>query len=593
MAQGHISLSRGPVFTEPHLTLYFDGSARQQVGGVGVILIDPSGDHVKYMVHLEFKATNNMAEYEALIFGLSAALYLGIHQLLVKGDSQLIIKQVRGECSYNEPRLAAYLLHVRKLEKDFTALELQHVPRADNSTADDLSVKASTWAPVPEGVFERRLLRPTAQPAELGEGGETSTSKLAVLVASQNPPKTMCATGGPASPLASQPISQSGPDAWISEIRDYLKENILLEYHVSAERIVRLAKRYAVVEGGLYRRGANDIYMWCITQEEGHELLMEIHGGECGSHSSSRTLVGKAFRHGFYWPTALQDAAEMVKSCKACQFHAKQIHTPAQTLQMIPPSWPFAVWGVDILGPFPRAVGGYRYLFVTIDKFTKWPEATPMVNITQGATVAFLKSIVCRFGVPNHIITNNGTQFTSRIFQEYCEGIDTQLCFASVAHPRINGQVERANAEILRGLKTRTYNYLKKHGPNWVSELPSVLWGNRTTPSRATGETPLFLVYGAEACLPLEIIMGSPWVQAFDESMQGQLWREDMNFIDERRWQAAIRNAWYNQALRRYHQRFVHSRELRVGDLVLRRVLNREGPLPNPWNIEHLRKFFP
>jgi hypothetical protein len=72
--------------------------------------------------------------------------------------------------------------------------------------------------------------------------------------------------------------------------------------------------------------------------------------------------------------------------------------------------------GVDILGPFPRAVGGYRYLFVAIDKFTKWPEATPVVNITQGAAVAFLKSIVCRFGVPNRIITDNGTQFTSRIF---------------------------------------------------------------------------------------------------------------------------------------------------------------------------------
>jgi hypothetical protein len=157
---------------------------------------------------------------------------------------------------------------------------------------------------------------------------------------------------------------------------------------------------------------------------------------------------------------------------------------------------------------------------------------------------------------------------------------------------------------------------LKKHGANWVSELPSVLWGNRTTPSRATGQTPIFLVYGAEACLPPEIIMGSPWVQAFDESMQEQLRHEDVDFINERRWQAAIRNARYNQALRRYHQRFVHSRELRVRDLVLRRVLNREGlhklspswegpfnmteicrlgcvrlattegvPLPNPWSI--------
>jgi ribonuclease HI len=78
---------RAPVFTEPHWTLYFDGSARQQGGGAGVVLIDPSGDQVKYMVHLEFKATNNMAEYETLIFGLTAALFLGIRQVLVKGDS--------------------------------------------------------------------------------------------------------------------------------------------------------------------------------------------------------------------------------------------------------------------------------------------------------------------------------------------------------------------------------------------------------------------------------------------------------------------------------------------------------------------------
>jgi hypothetical protein len=79
--------------------------------------------------------------------------------------------------------------------------------------------------------------------------------------------------------------------------------------------------------------------------------------------------------------------------------------------------------GVDILGLFPRAVGGYQYLFAAIDKFTKWPEATPVVSITQNTVVAFLKSIVYRFEVPSRIITDNGTQFTSRIFQEYCEGI--------------------------------------------------------------------------------------------------------------------------------------------------------------------------
>jgi hypothetical protein len=89
-----------------------------------------------------------------------------------------------------------------------------------------------------------------------------------------------------------------------------------------------VAKRYTLVEGGLYWCGANDVLMWCITQEDGCELLTEIHGGECSNHASSCMLVVKAFRYGFYWPTSLQDAIELVKRCEACQFHAKLIHTP-------------------------------------------------------------------------------------------------------------------------------------------------------------------------------------------------------------------------------------------------------------------------
>jgi ribonuclease HI len=327
-----------------------------------VVLIDSNGEQVKYMVLLDFEATNNMAEYEALIFGLTAALSLGVRQLLVKGDSQLIIKQVREECSCHKLQLAAYLIHVRKLEKDFDILEPQHIPREDNSAVDALSMRASTQASVPEGVFQRRLLKTSAQPAELGEGGQSSTSKLAVPATLHlwGLPRILCTFEGPEDLEEPHPNSQGGLDAWIAKIRDYLKDNILLEDHASAERIVRLAKRCAMVEGDLYRRGVSGILMQCITQEEGCNLLAKIHGGECKSHSSSRTLVRKAFRHGFYWLTALQDAAELVKSYKACQFHEKQIHTPAQALQMIPPSWPFTVWGLDILGPFPRAVGGYR-----------------------------------------------------------------------------------------------------------------------------------------------------------------------------------------------------------------------------------------
>jgi hypothetical protein len=79
-----------------------------------------------------------------------------------------------------------------------------------------------------------------------------------------------------------------------------------------------VAKRYTLIEGDLYWRGTNGVLMWCITWEDGGELLVEIHGGECDNHASSHTLVGKAFRYDFYWPTAFQDAVELVKKYEAC-----------------------------------------------------------------------------------------------------------------------------------------------------------------------------------------------------------------------------------------------------------------------------------
>jgi hypothetical protein len=171
-----------PAFTGPDWTLYFDGSWCKQGAGAGPLLLTPVGKQFKYMVNLEFKATNSMSEYEALIFGLTTALSLGVRKLLVKGDSHLIIKQVKGECCCNDPQLAAYLLHVRKLEKDFKVRAAPH-PLCGECTAHDLPTKSSTWTPVPDGVFERRLQQQTAWPAEPGKGGETSTSRLAVPAA--------------------------------------------------------------------------------------------------------------------------------------------------------------------------------------------------------------------------------------------------------------------------------------------------------------------------------------------------------------------------------------------------------------------------
>jgi hypothetical protein len=118
--------------------------------------------------------------------------------------------------------------------------------------------------------------------------------------------------------------------------------------------------------------------------------------------------VGNAFRQGFYWPTVVADASEIVRTYEGCQFYAHKSNLPAHVLQTIPVTWPFAVWGLDIVGPLRKAPGGYTHLLVAIDKFSKWVEVHPITNLRAEQAVTFFTDIVYRFGVPNSIITNTG-----------------------------------------------------------------------------------------------------------------------------------------------------------------------------------------
>jgi transposase InsO family protein len=151
-----------------------------------------------------------------------------------------------------------------------------------------------------------------------------------------------------------------------------------------------------------------------------------------------------------------------VRTCEGCQFYARKSNLPAHVLQTIPVTWPFAVWGLDIVGPLRKAPGGYTHLLVAIDKFSKWVEAHPITNLRAEQAVTFFTDIVYRFGVPNSIITDNGSQFTGRKFLEFCDKFHIRVDWAAVAHPQTNGQVERANGMILQGLKPRIFDWLNK-----------------------------------------------------------------------------------------------------------------------------------
>ena len=174
-------------------------------------------------------------------------------------------------------------------------------------------------------------------------------------------------------------------------------------------------------------------------------------------------------------------------------------------------------------------------MFVAIDKFTKFPEVITVRKVTAQSAIKFLKELVCRFGVPARIITDNNTQFMSHAFMQYVHALGRKISFASVAHPRSNGQAERANTKVMRGLKTRTFDTLHKHGRRWIDELSVVLWSLITTPNQATEQTPFSLVYGAEVVIPMELIYGSPRVLVYNEVAQDQHRRDDAELLEENR----------------------------------------------------------
>jgi hypothetical protein len=202
----------------------------------------------------------------------------------------------------------------------------------------------------------------------------------------------------------------------------------------------------------------------------------------------------------------------------------------------------------------------------------------PIASLTSAKAVEFIQDIIFRFGIPNSIITDLGSNLTSSEFFDFCEQKSIQIKYASVAHPRANGQVERANRMILEALRKKVFDKNEKFAGKWIRELPCVVWSLRTQPSRALhGNTPFFMVYGSEAVLPADLKFGAPRL-IFENIAEAEATRlEDVDILEEERLNTVIQSARYQQTLRRYHDKAIRHRSFAVGDLVLRQILMGEG----------------
>ncbi|XP_037492674.1 protein NYNRIN-like [Jatropha curcas] len=259
---------------------------------------------------------------------------------------------------------------------------------------------------------------------------------------------------------------ESEEEPWFMDILLYMKDGTFSDDATKEDRLVlrKMALKYVLADGELYRKAWNGMLLRCVDKKEGVEIMKKIHEGVCGTHLSGMSLAQKIMRQGHFW------------------------------VQM-------EAWGIDIIGKItPATSNGYQYILVAVDYFSKWIEAQSYKTLTAKQVARFIEqNIFCRYGIPHHVVTDNGSHFQADVGQLLYK-YKVEHHHSSPYRPQANGTVEAANKEIKKILSKMCEKYR-----SWAEKLPFVLWGHRTTFKSVNGASPFELVYGMEAVLPVEL----------------------------------------------------------------------------------------
>ncbi|XP_022025008.1 uncharacterized protein LOC110925363 [Helianthus annuus] len=353
--------------------LFTDGASSEEGNGAGITLISPEGVELTYAIRLDFENTNNTAEYEALLAGMRLAQKMKAKHVEASTDSQLVVKQYQGEYEAKDGVMARYVAKVKETAKAFGTFKLEYIPRGRNRKSDALSKLASV-------AFDHLA----------------KEVKVEVLTS-------------PSLDVTEVATIEGSQETWMTPIIKFLRDGTLPEGEWAARKIRVKALQYELIGEELYRRSYLGPSLKCKDMEEAECVIREMHEGICGMHSGPRTVVRRAMNAGFYWPRMYETTSEEIKKCDNCQVHAPMTHQHKHPMVPVSTSWPFQKWAIDIIGPFPEGPGGVKYVVVAIDYFTKWIEAKPLAKITGDQMRRFvLDNIVCRYGVPKELVSDNG-----------------------------------------------------------------------------------------------------------------------------------------------------------------------------------------
>ncbi|GJZ44290.1 reverse transcriptase domain-containing protein [Tanacetum coccineum] len=501
-------------------TLFMDGSSCTDGSGVGLILTSPEGTEFTYALRFQFTASNNEAEYEALIAGLRIATPIWVRHIQANVDSKLVANQVLRAYVAKEKNMVKYLEKTNSLVSGFDSFSISHVSRSKNKKVDALSKIASTsFAHLSKQVL-----------VEILNEKSINGKEVAVVVEEEEP-------------------------TWMTPIVEYLRDGTLPEDRKDASKLRIKARQYELLQGVLYRRSFLKPWLWCVGPLQADYVIREIHEGSCNLHAGPRFVVAKAMCSEYYWLTMHRDARETIRKCKDCQIHRPVPREPQQPLTPITAPWPFYKWGIDIAGPFSEGPGKVKFLIVA------------MATISGTQVKKFVwNDIVCRFGLPGEIISDNSKQFSSDPFKDWCGKLNIMQRFASVKHPQSNGLVERANRSLGEGIKVR----LGENNRNWLEDLPHVLWAHRTMIKSSNDDTPFSLTYGMEAVIPAEIGMPTYCTTVVDVAHNDDELRLNLDLVEERRERAVILEAQAKLKMKRYYDARVKNVAFRPGDFVNR-----------------------
>ncbi|XP_075473921.1 uncharacterized protein LOC142504972 [Primulina tabacum] len=266
--------------------VFVDGEASKRGSGIEIVLVSPTGEKAKVAAKLDFRASNNEAEYESIVMGMKTAREAGATRIIIYSDSQLVIQSIKDSYEMREGRMKEYL----------------GIHREENAEADSLAKMASSL---------------TAE----GEGGVIQSTRLV-------------------SSIETSPAGIQG-DSWMTPLLDYFLICQLPEDPQQAQRIKRQGPRFSIINEESYRQSFQGPLLKCLVGEETEYVLKDIHEGCCGDHLGSIELTRKALLAGIWWPTMSLDAREMVRTCERCQRYGNFSHSLASSMKPIQVFCPF------------------------------------------------------------------------------------------------------------------------------------------------------------------------------------------------------------------------------------------------------------